>query len=219
MKLFTPAGTLIADGYVRVVIGGRGPYSVEALEGPSMNRTLCIQVELAVGWPDHSWTDGHYIYVPETAGDAVSAAIEKLTEEFNTAGTECAFITSYSVEEEQRFTEDGERVEGISAEAHSDDRACEVFFDATVYFVQASDEDLAKLAACGRGGDYPADEVAQFMAGRNKQLAELFKYVEIAHRVKKIGFECHVNAEEAMVWLEENQPELAARIKEAADGE
>ena len=168
-----------------------------------MNRTLCIQVELAVGWPDHSWTDGHYIYVPETAGDAVSAAIEKLTEEFNTAGTECAFITSYSVEEEQRFTEDGERVEGISAEAHSDDRACEVFFDATVYFVQASDEDLAKLAACGWGGDYPADEVAQFMAGRNKQLAELFKYVEIAHRVKKIGFECHVNAEEAMVWLEE----------------
>ena len=27
MKLFTPAGTLIADGYVRAVIGGRGPYT------------------------------------------------------------------------------------------------------------------------------------------------------------------------------------------------
>ena len=26
MKLFTRAGTLIADGYVRIVIGGRGPY-------------------------------------------------------------------------------------------------------------------------------------------------------------------------------------------------
>jgi hypothetical protein len=213
------------------VVGERAPHGglaprleasaangVGPLEGSSM-KTLHIQVELAVGWPGNRWTDGHYVYVPEGAGDPVAVAIERLAAELNAAGTECAFITRYSVEENARFTEDGQLIEGVGAEAHSDDRASEVSFDAAPYFEQASDGDLTKLAACGWGGDYPADEVAMFMADRNNQLADLFKYVEIARRVKDIGFECHVEAEEAMAWIETNRPELAVEIRKSSDRE
>jgi len=185
---------------------------VEALEGSTLTKKY-IQVELAVGWPDHTWSDGHYVYVPEAEGDAVGAAIEKLAAEFNAAGTECAFITRYSVEEEQRFTEDGEPLPSVSAEAHSDDHACEVSFDATPYFEQASEEDLFRLAVGQWGDGYPSDAVAQFMADQNEKLAAMFTYVEIAHRVKDIGFECRVDAEEAMAWLEANRPAVAVQIR------
>ena len=175
-----------------------------------------IRVELAVGWEDFTWSDGHYVYVPEDSVDPVDAAIEKLTAEFNAVSKCCAFITDYSIEKEQRFSEDGNPFPRVSAEAHSDDHACEVTFDATPYFEQASDEDLFKLAVCGWGGDYPADTVAIFMADQpgQTQLTDLFKYLEIARRAKDIGFECHVDAEEAMVWMEANRPAVTVQVKE-----
>lgn len=88
------------------------------------------------------------------------------------------------------------------AEAHSDDHASEVVFDATPWFEQASDEEIAALRACGWGGDYPADNVAIFMADHNEELARMFAYVEAAHNVKDIGFECHVVEKDVILWLE-----------------
>lgn len=90
----------------------------------------------------------------------------------------------------------------VMAEAHSDDHASEVKFDATPWFEQASDKEIADLEACGWGGDYPADNVAIFMADHNDELARMFTYVEAAHNIKDIGFECHINEADAKRWLE-----------------
>jgi hypothetical protein len=105
----------------------------------------------------------------------------------------------------------------IKAECHSDDRNVEVSFDATPWFKQASDKDILDLANCGWGGDYPADEVAEWMAGDKgrrgvKRIAEMFKYLEIIHgdpsKKNAQGFECHVDEEDARKCLAENRPKL-----------
>jgi len=104
----------------------------------------------------------------------------------------------------------------IVAECHSDDRNVEVAFDATPWFKQASNKDILDLAGCGWGGDYPADEVAEWMADRRskagKRIAEMFKYLEIIHgdpaKKNTQGFECHVDEDSARKWLAKNRPAL-----------
>lgn len=100
----------------------------------------------------------------------------------------------------------------IRAEAHSDDRVHEVNFDATPYFQQAKSEEIAALAACDWGGDYPADAVAQFCAEHEPKLAQLFSYLEsianVPSKKDESGFECHVTSEDALAWLKTNRPEL-----------
>ena len=60
-------------------------------------------------------------------------------------------------------------------------------------------------AGFGRwGGDYLGDEVAIFMAELNDEVAELFQYLQHRHTIRNfIGFECHVNEQEALAWLKE----------------
>jgi hypothetical protein len=89
----------------------------------------------------------------------------------------------------------------IKAECHSDDRAVEVSFDATPWFEQASQEDIESLKECGWGGDYPADDVAIFMAEHNGEIQDMFKYIEFRHKIEHIGFECHVDSEDAEKWI------------------
>lgn len=90
----------------------------------------------------------------------------------------------------------------LSARAWTDDRVMDVSFDAGLWFRQASDEDVAKLAMVGWSREYPADEVAHFMAVKNEELADMFKYIEILTKAGKgIGFECEVNEEDAKKWL------------------
>lgn len=108
----------------------------------------------------------------------------------------------------------------VSAECHSDDRACEVIFDATPFFKRAKGKDLQALARCGYGGDYPADIVAIAAARWDESVADMFKYIETRNKVSRskdhIGFECHVNEFQARVWLQINRPRIYARMKEAA---
>ena len=96
----------------------------------------------------------------------------------------------------------------VPAECHSDDYLFECPFDATPWLAKASAEDIIALADCGWGGDYPADEVAITMAGKNKEIALMFKYIERYNKKSKehIGFECHVQEKEAIAWLEKNRP-------------
>jgi hypothetical protein len=105
----------------------------------------------------------------------------------------------------------------ISAEAHSDDFNVERSFDATPWFEQASGKKILDLAKCGFGGDYPADNVAEFMSyyldnRGDGDLKELFTYLGIIANdpVKKDchGFECHVDPEEARAWIKEHRPIL-----------
>lgn len=103
----------------------------------------------------------------------------------------------------------------ISAEVHTDCRSAEAKFDATRWFEQASDEEILQLAECGWGGEYPADEVAEFFSDSklDEKVVEVFHVLHILRRSKEMGFECNVNKEEAMVWLQQNRPYLAAIIQ------
>lgn len=108
----------------------------------------------------------------------------------------------------------------IQAEAHSDDRVFEVPFDAAPWFETASDEDVTELAACGWGGDYPADKVATEMlddgiGDDTEELGHMFAYINAKNKVRvTVGFEVSVSEEDAMRWLDEHRPELAALIRQ-----
>jgi hypothetical protein len=94
----------------------------------------------------------------------------------------------------------------IRAECHTDDRVVEAEFDATKWFEQASKQDIQELAACEWGGDYPADNVATFMADHESNVADMFKYLElVAHKKDHPGFECHINVEDAVAWAEAHE--------------
>lgn len=97
----------------------------------------------------------------------------------------------------------------ISAECHSDDHAVEAKFDATKYFEQAAAESIVALAACQWEGNYPADEVAIFMADYHEHVKLMFDYIEIRNTSgTDLGFECSVDREEALAWLQLHRPHL-----------
>ena len=100
----------------------------------------------------------------------------------------------------------------IKAECHSDDHAVEVTFDAVSFFKKASYEKILALAKCGWGGDYPADGVAIYMAGKNKEVEDMFTYVEARRKQADVGFECHVDNGEALCWLLKNRPRIYAKL-------
>lgn len=104
----------------------------------------------------------------------------------------------------------------IRSEVHTDDYAVEAKFDAEPYFEAASDEDLLELARCDWGGDYPADAVAQFMAEKVERVERVFVYLSFnpTNYGEPVGFECHVDSEDATRWIAENRPALALRIEE-----
>ena len=109
----------------------------------------------------------------------------------------------------------------IRAEVHSDDYVFEIDFDAGPWFACADDEEIIALAKCGWGGDYPADAVAIGMT-EVPAIAEMFHYLEriadLRSHKDMSGFECHVNEEDALKWLEEeNRPDLLDQVKAMED--
>jgi len=99
----------------------------------------------------------------------------------------------------------------IEAECHSDDHAYEVSFNAAPWFQQASVEELQALKDCGWGGDYAADEVAEFMEHRDKGVSAMFTYLHTAKLPDDLsGFECYVEEDSAMAWLETHRPKVFA---------
>jgi hypothetical protein len=104
--------------------------------------------------------------------------------------------------------------ETVPAETHSDDRVFEVAFDAMPWFTQASDEAIVKLANCGFGGDYPADEVSMFMAGINEEIDQMHKYVcRVQETHRDCGFECHIDRDAAMAWITKHRPALLNKLE------
>ena len=61
------------------------------------------------------------------------------------------------------------------------------------------------------GGNYAADHVAEFMVDHNKDVKKVFEYLDLKD---DIGFECHVNGEEALAWIKRNKSELYDKCKE-----
>jgi hypothetical protein len=97
----------------------------------------------------------------------------------------------------------------VRAECHSDDYAWQVPFDAAPWFAQATDGEILDLAACGWGGDYPADAVARFFEPLNAEIAGLFEYLwRQGGRQVGPGFECRVEAAYAVRWVRRHRPHL-----------
>jgi len=104
----------------------------------------------------------------------------------------------------------------IRAEAWSDCQQLRVKFDATRWAEQASDEQLIELGECGFRGDYPADDVALFMADHDLQAASLFEFLQVVqtqpYSGDTNGFECEVDADDLRLWLQENRPHLVEQV-------
>lgn len=110
----------------------------------------------------------------------------------------------------------------IKAECHSDDYEVEVSFDATPWFERASTGELFDLARCEYGGDYPADCIALYVAEEQSDegVKEMFAYLNRAHhRREPVGYECHVDPEDAEVWLAEHRPIVLSKIRQRAERE
>jgi hypothetical protein len=103
----------------------------------------------------------------------------------------------------------------IRAEVHSDDNVVKINFDATDWFTQATEEQIVELARCGWRGDYPADEVAMWTSDQNSEVARVFAYLEeiSIHQKETLGFECSVNAKDAIAWLKANQPQVEYAVE------
>lgn len=96
----------------------------------------------------------------------------------------------------------------------TDDHVYEVEFDGRPYFMQAADKELVAIIEVGYGGDYETDNIAEFMASRNKQLAEAFEYHNAINRAPgrdSTGFECRVvDVTAYLKWMDEfRRPALA----------
>lgn len=102
-------------------------------------------------------------------------------------------------------------VNQIRAEAHTDDHKFEHEFDAISWFEQAGPEEIFALAECGWGGDYPADAVAQYMSRMERPLETMLTYLTATFIDG--GFECHVDAGDAMNYLKDCRPEMYDCIK------
>jgi len=101
----------------------------------------------------------------------------------------------------------------IPAECHSDDHAVECPLDAAPWFKRATTREIVALAKCDWGGDYPADQVALNMAGRDEDVRFMFRYIEVRKKLgQDIGFECNVQETEARAWLKKNRPRVYSEL-------
>ncbi len=102
----------------------------------------------------------------------------------------------------------------IVASAWSDDHRVEVDFDACDYFAQASDDAICALAAIGWRGDLAADAVALHYQDKDYRLARLFHYLSVtALPEDHSGFECSVDRESAMAWLQKHREGLYWQVR------
>ena len=106
----------------------------------------------------------------------------------------------------------------INANAYSDDHIFTAKFDATEFFKQAELKEIVQLASIGWGGDYAADDVATFFEDKVgfEDVTKIFEYTRMK---EDIGFECHVDEKDAMIWLRDNRPDVFEAVAEKIDFE
>jgi hypothetical protein len=98
----------------------------------------------------------------------------------------------------------------VSATIHSDDYRLETTFQANRWLSEATDQEIKDLASIDWGGDSAADEIAYFMEPLDSDVERVLDYSRIATQVSgdPMGFEVHVDATEALAWLQAHKPEL-----------
>ena len=98
----------------------------------------------------------------------------------------------------------------VAAETHDDRRVYKARFDARPFLAQASVDEVRGLIECGWRGDYPADRVAEHMAEEMGD-DEVRAVLDYATRLVDNGFECVVEASQAVAWLRDHRPETLAQ--------
>jgi len=98
------------------------------------------------------------------------------------------------------------KTDEIKAECHTDDHVVSANFNACPWFERATDKDIVDLIDCGFRYDYPADAVAMGMAPFDNNVKEMFNYLEKVG----CGFECSVDADQAIKWIMQNRPQLTS---------
>ena len=99
----------------------------------------------------------------------------------------------------------------VSANAHTDDYAFEIEFDAQRWLKSADEAAILALAEDEFGGNYGADRVAEEMARYNGELKAIFEYLAVLPESKSCGFEVYVERKEAMAWLRAKRPAVWAK--------
>jgi hypothetical protein len=98
----------------------------------------------------------------------------------------------------------------IDAEAWPDDKPFSVKFKANHYFANADADHIIALACESDWAlDYPADWVVEYTATFNPDVRRIFDYLSVTD---KGGFECSVDGDQAMAWLQQHRPGVWARI-------
>lgn len=101
----------------------------------------------------------------------------------------------------------------INSKCYSDDHVREAEFDATPWFEQATDDEVEGLHLSDYKNDYPSDNVAMHMAATNQSVSDMFKYLElVAHLKDHPGFECVINKQDALRWIENNKKPLFLKL-------
>jgi len=98
----------------------------------------------------------------------------------------------------------------ISADVHTDDHRVKINFDAVHWFEQAADEAILDLYECQWGGNYASDRVAEESAQWFEHINDVFNHD--SHNNDLNGFECHVDEDDALKWLNEHRPNLYYKI-------
>lgn len=105
--------------------------------------------------------------------------------------------------------------ETIRTEFWTDDRVVECEFDARPFFMQATAHEIGGIIGCGYRGDYPTDAIAQYVSDKHLDatLESGFDYIGLmqkAGREDAPGFECSVDQESMLNWLDKYRHEELA---------
>lgn len=101
----------------------------------------------------------------------------------------------------------------VRAEVWSDDHVHNIQFDAVEWLQQASDEEILALAEMNWSGGYEADAVARFFEDSHEEIERLM----VNCQEHGTGFECRVDAEAALKWLQDNRPQLYGQVKKSQE--
>jgi hypothetical protein len=100
----------------------------------------------------------------------------------------------------------------VAALVHDDDHRNAVTFDAAPFFRSADPDVILAIAWHEWTGSYEADRVAEEAAQYDPRVEALFIV-----KPEGVGFEVHVDPDDAIAFLTRNRPELAARVVENSE--
>lgn len=99
----------------------------------------------------------------------------------------------------------------VEAVVYSDDYRASTTFDCSGWFEQASYFEIRDLALCGWGGDEPADKVAVYCRD-DDGVTGVFAYLEGPDNHRQVGFECHVDPDQAKAWVANHRPDWHRKL-------